>query len=248
MNTDANDGKVPSKAIREKWADIHNFIYLHSTNLKFFDGTFEQFKQSGAAQDTNYKYWCTQGDKAFHLIRYDYLLGVWNNAGLYSESERYYPHIGLNYTQPTYEAYRQWTSNGNGDYALLNEMFKEALANQMKTYLKYFINEKSLQFNYCYVLGFLAGTDNSDKNTYYKIDPIGVEMDENSIFASWYRNFMGDEFNFSSVHHLYFDGDDMDSILRTDNNSHLTKPYYIDRLHPYADEKPNDSLYEGMGN
>lgn len=246
VNTDANDGKVPSKAIRDKWADIHNFIYLHSTNLKFFDGTFEQFQQSSAAEDTNYKYWCTQGNQAFYLKRYDFIGKQWVNAGLY-ETNRYNG-LKLDTYSATRNRYNSWVQTGNGDYSLLNSLFIEGMVEQMKKYLKYFINEKSLQFNYCYVLGFLAGTDNSDKNTYYKIMPYAEEGEENTVFSSWFNTMFRHDYDYSACHQLYFDGDDMDSILRTDNNSHLTKPYYIDRLHPYADEKPNDSLYEGMGN
>ena len=246
VNTDAKDGKVPSKAIRDKWADIHNFIYLHGTNLKFFDGTFAQFQQSSAAEDTNYKYWCTQGDHAFYLKRYDFINKQWIDAGLWLGAS--YASVDMSKTMPTVSAYNAWVSGGTGDYSLLNSKFIESYVNQMKNFLSFFINEKSLQFNYCYVLGFLAGTDNSDKNTYYKIMPYGEAKENIGDFADWFKTYFGKDFDFSSVHQLYFDGDDMDSILRTDNNSHLTKPYYIDRLHPYADDKPNDSLYEGMGN
>ena len=246
VNTDSNDGEVPSKAIRDKWADIHNFIYLHSTNLKFFDGTFEQFQESSAAQDTNYKYWCTQGNKAFNLYRYDFIGKQWKNAGLLTNNA--YNTYSLNSASECFKAYSAWVKGGSGDYNLLNEMLKEEIVSHMKEYIKYFINEKSLQFNYCYVLGFLAGTDNSDKNTYYKIIPYGIQINEDISFADYFERRFGKDFDFQNVHQLYFDGDDMDSILRTDNNSHLTKPYYIDRLHPYADENPNDSLYEGMGN
>ena len=247
VNTDANDGKVPSKAIRDKWADIHNFIYLHSTNLKFFDGTFEQFKESKAAEDTNYKYWCTQGDKAFYLYRYDFVGGQWVNAGLLKPSGDYAV-FEIQYNMATGGAYDEWVRGGTGDYSLLNNLVIKYIINHQRMYLKYFINEKSLQFNYCYVLGFLAGTDNSDKNTYYKIMPYAEEVEEVGKFTTWFKTYNYKDFDYSACHQLYFDGDDMDSILRTDNNSHLTKPYYIDRLHPYADENPSKSLYEGMGN
>ena len=249
VNTDANDGEVPSKAIRDKWADIHNFIYLHSTNLKFFDGTFEQFKESSAAQDTNYKYWCTQGSDAYKLKRYDYIGKSWMDAGLLGDNN-IYASFTLSLNGATSNAYKKWVSDATGDFNVLNEAFREALMAHMKKYLKYFINEKSLQFNYCYVLGFLAGSDNSDKNTYYKIMPYAESFDPDPEFETWVSVNMKSLKNgaYTTAYQLYFDGDDMDSILRTDNNSHLTKPYYIDRLHPYADEKPNDSLYEGMGN
>ena len=242
-NTDDND--VPTDAITQRWADIHNFIYLHSTNLKYFNGTLEEFLESSAAEDTNYKYWYTQGSRAFYLYRYDFIGKSWVNAGLFNGS--YYNPVPLNNENPTITAYNQWIQGGSGDYSLLNEMFKSRYVEQMRNYLKYFINEKSLQFNYCYVLGFLAGTDNSDKNTYYKIDPIGVQLEENSYFEDWFKKKYNKDFDFASVHQLYFDGDDMDSIFKTNNNSHQTKPYYIDRMHPYADGSTT-SLYEGMGN
>ena len=246
VNTDANDGEVPSKAIRDKWADIHNFIYLHSTNLRFFDGTFDQFKNSEAAKDTNYKYWCTQGDQAFYLKRYDFVGGQWVDASVLTSNQYYVWDLSTKFTQTVY---KQWLSNGNGDYSDLNERFKGAFVKRMKECLKFFINEKSLQFNYCYVLGFLAGTDNSDKNTYYKIMPYGVQMEkDNNLDQLYYWDMGYREFDYSSVHQLYFDGDDMDSILRTNNNAHLTKPDYLDRMHPYADEKPNEPLYEGLQN
>ena len=249
VNTDSNKGEVPSKAIRDKWADIHNFIYLHSTNLKFFDGTFEQFKESKAAEDTNYKYWCTQGNSdypAFWIKRYDFINKEWVDAGLFTGIR--YNAISVKTDSTTAATYKEWELGGSGDYALLNAMVIEKMASLMKDRLKYFINEKSLQFNYCYVLGFLAGTDNSDKNTYYKISPYGISVEVDATFSGWYKTVFKKDFDGQNVHQLYFDGDDMDSILRTDNNSHLTKPYYIDRLHPYADENPSKSLYEGMGN
>ena len=247
VNTGKNDGEVPSKAIRDRWAAIHNFVYLHGTNLKFFDGTFDQFKSSAAAQDTQYKYWFTQGANNFRLKRYDFINKEWVEAGLLRGT--YYDTFSLNYNAATSETYSKWLQGGSGDYAALNEAFKDALARHMKKYIKYFFNEKSLQFNYCFVLGFLAGTDNSDKNTYYKIMPYAEEQEPDATFAQWLSISMPElASSYTTAYRVYMDGDDMDSIFRTNNNSHLTKPYYIDRLHPYADDKPTECLYEGMGN
>lgn len=242
--TDDND--VPKKEIADRWADIHNFIYLHGTNIKYYNGTFANFKQSSYASDTDYKYWCTQGDDAFALKRYDFINKAWIDAGLLAVDE--YSRINLSTDSATSNAYNLWRAGGSGNYALLNEAFISAYVEHMKKHLKYFINEKSLQFNYCYVLGFMAGTDNSDKNTYYKIMPYAEKVDSDSEFTTWFSSNFGKSFDYNKVYQLYFDGDDMDSIFRTNNNSHQTKPYYIDRMHPFADENPNECLYEGMGN
>lgn len=238
-------GEVPKANIRDKWAEVHNFIYLHSSNIKYYNGTYHQFKNSTQARDTNSKYWCTQGNEAYQLYRYDYLNDDWVNAGLL-DSTGNYKIVNLKTDTITKKAYEDNVSTGN--YATINIAFNNAMVAHMKEYIDYFINSESLRFNYVYVLAFLAGTDNSDKNTYYKLMPYGVSLKENSEFASWYTEVFGGTFDFQNVYQIYLDGDDMDSILRTNNNSHQTKPYYIDRLHPYAEDNEEDCLYEGMSN
>lgn len=237
--------EAPTKLIRDKWADIHNFIYLHSGNLKYYDGTFAQFKNSKEAEDVNFKYWCT-ADSNLYLYRYDYINKEWIHSGLLDGED--YKQVSLKSDVMTAKAYTTWVSGGTGDYEALNEAFIAARVAHMRKYIKFFFNEKSLQFCYCYVLSLLAGTDNSDKNTYYKIDPYAVSIPQDNEFASWFTDQYGKDFDFSAIHQVEMDGDDMDSILRTNNNSHQTKPYYIDRLHPYADDNPNECLYEGMNN
>ena len=237
--------EAPTKLVRDKWADIHNFIYLHSGNLKYYDGTFAQFKNSKEAEDVNFKYWCT-ADSNLYLYRYDYINKEWIHSGLLNGED--YKQVSLKSDVMTAKAYTAWVSGGTGDYEALNDAFIAARVAHMRKYIKFFFNEKSLQFCYCYVLSLLAGTDNSDKNTYYKIDPYAVSIPQDSEFASWFAAEYGKDFDFSAIHQVTMDGDDMDSILRTNNNSHQTKPYYIDRLHPYADDNPNECLYEGMNN
>ena len=237
--------EAPTKLVRDKWADIHNFIYLHSGNLKYYDGTFAQFKNSKEAEDVNFKYWCT-ADSNLYLYRYDYINKEWIHSGLLDGED--YKQVSLKSDVMTAKAYTTWVSGGTGDYDALNEAFIAARVAHMRKYIKFFFNEKSLQFCYCYVLSLLAGTDNSDKNTYYKIDPYAVSIPQDNEFASWFADQYGKDFDFSAIHQVEMDGDDMDSILRTNNNSHQTKPYYIDRLHPYADNAPTECLYEGMNN
>ena len=105
--------------------------------MKFFDGTFEQFKESKAAEDTNYKYWCTQGGMSFGLFRYDFIKGTWVNAGI-NTSGNSYAYINLK-TYHTSSVYYEWVNSGNGDYSKLNEAFKDAMMSHMRKHLKYFI-------------------------------------------------------------------------------------------------------------
>lgn len=239
---DDGEVEVPTPAIRDKWADNCNFIYLNSSNIKYYNGSFDEFKSSSSASDTNYKYWCTSD---FKLRRYDFINEEWIDAGLLVNDV--YMSIDLRTYIVTKQAYTDWVNGGTGNYAALNGAFIGAMVATMRKYLKYFANEKSLQLNYCYVLGFLAGTDNSDKNTYNKIMPYAAQVEEDAEFTEWFSTMFGKAFDYSAVYQVYQDGDDMDSIFRTNNNSHQTKPYYIDRMHPYADGS-TESLYEGMGN
>lgn len=241
-------GEAPKTNIRNKWADIHNFVYLNGTNIKYYNGTFTAFQASASAQDTDYKYWCTQGDKAYILYRYDYINKKWIDAGLLDEASMAYKVIDLRTYSVTKTAYENSISSGN--FATINQAFKDALTAFMKNTLEFFFNKKSLLFNYGFVLQLNAGTDNSDKNTYYKVDPYAIDMTDkkDDAFGAWFLENFGHEFNFAEVYQVFMDGDDMDSILRTNNNSHQTKPYYIERMYPYADDDTTTPLYEGMMN
>lgn len=242
------EGEAPKANIRNKWADIHNFVYLNGTNIKYYNGTFTAFQASASAQDTDYKYWCTQGDKAYILYRYDYLNNKWVDAGLLDESSTTYKVIDLRTYSVTKTAYENSIASGN--FATINQAFKDALTAFMKNTLEFFFNKKSLLFNYCFVLQLNAGTDNSDKNTYFKVDPYAIDMADkkDDAFGVWFLENFGHEFNFAEVYQVFMDGDDMDAIFPTDNNSHLTKPYYIERMYPYADDDTTTPLYEGMMN
>ena len=244
--TDDND--VPVNAIVKQWKAYHNFIYLNSPNIDYFDGTVDQFRLSTqAAQNLSTKYWCTEGSKAFHLLRYDYINEKWIDAGL-KDLDGNYSIVNLKTdirTKTTYEKYK--TSSA---YATINEAFRGDFGKFFKTNAKFLMSLDSLLFCYSYVLTFLAGTDNSSKNTYFKIDPIKQDMSSqvNSEFSEWWFNNFGEDFDFAECYLVYMDGDDMDSILPVNNKGNLTKPYYIERLYPYADDKPNECLYEGMQN
>lgn len=243
--------EAPSKAVRDRFADIHNFIYLNSTNIKHFDGTEAQFLASSAAKtDRTSKYWCTtpfHSDEStpLRLLRFDYLTGEWIDAGLLGANGEY-AMVDLKTDSRTAST---WMANRTkSNYAEISEAFANDMAKFMKEHIEYFISAQSLRLCYQYVLAFLAGTDNSSKNTYYQIDPIPQTMQRNEAFASWFSTSFGHDFKFDEVYRLYMSGDDMDSILPVNNKGNLTKPYYIERLFPYADDKPTECLYEGIDN
>lgn len=239
--TDDND--MPEPKIVKQLRRFHNFVYLNSTNIKYYVGTMAQFKAlPEGSVDIESKYWCTDGEDAFRLLRYDYTQPVglrWVDAGLNEAVVDLSTDIR---TKATYESYKNSTA-----YDEMNEAFKADFAKFMKTHGDYLIKLRSLLFNYVYVLMFLAGTDNSSKNTYYKLDPIAQKMARNDEFAAWWSANFGEEFDFDHVYQIFLDGDDMDSILPVNNKGNLTKPYYIERLYPFADGS-TENLYEGTKN
>lgn len=213
--------EVPTAAIRDRWADIHNFIYLHAPHVHYFVGNFAAFKQSEEAKDWNNKYFCTSGDEAFKLKRYCYITQSWVDAGLLDTTTMTYRAIDLRTDAMTKSAYEDAVQSGiSTQYVELAKVFNAAITQHGKAYAKYFFNEASLRFNYAYVLSFLAGTDNSDKNTYYEIMPYATSVASDDNFSSWWQTVTGGSFDFSAVYEMFLNGDDMDSILRTNNNSH----------------------------
>ena len=253
------EAEAPSAEIRKQWELIANYIYLHGTNIDFFDGSYNDFvnKFSNAepkvqANMMAKKWWFTQSEgdyKAYCLYRYDALNAdtkPWVNAGLLKGNA--YSEINLSTDDITKQSYE----SNKGRYSAMNAAFIADITRHMHDTIKYIINEDSLLFNYCYVLMFLAGTDNSSKNTYFKICPIAESFDYDDSFNTWYKKAFNTtaNFDFSNCYRVYLDGDDMDSILRTNNNSHQTKPYYIERRYPYNenDIEQEDCLYEGMNN
>ena len=263
INPSEDGPEAPTATVRDRWALVANYVYLHGTNIDWFDGTYSQFMTAySSASDAEKaainrkKWWFTVGEgeyQAYHLYRYDELnkdTKPWINAGLLNKNGIYQA-INLKTDSITKSAYESNT----GRHTEMNEAFKQAYIIHMHDTIKYIFNEDSLIFNYCYVLMFLAGSDNSSKNTYFKICPVAESFEANESFNNWYKTMWGLSssdagFDFKNCYRVYLDGDDMDSILRTNNNSHQTKPYYIERRFPYADTDPNkeDCLYEGMHN
>ena len=170
--------------------------------------------------DKTFKYWCTAD---FKLRRFDYILNGWVDAGWDAANNATVAQTLTDIDESlTTTNYPPTGSN----YDRLNQAVIYTLATQAKGAqgIGQIIDVMSLRFHYAFTNQLIAGTDNCSKNTYYVYDPVQ---------GKW-----------------QFHQDDMDTIFATDNNAHLTKPYYIDRQHPYADEDTNqeDILYQGWAN
>ena len=221
--------------IRNTW----NFLFLHNPRIKPFItaggtlGSFADFTSSDAAADYGNKYWCSD----YKLYRYDYADRAWVPAGLWNGSS--YAEVNLKDSSAAsgsleYNTYTQWnalSTNQKADYeGAVNKAFIAGIVAHCKANISQYFVVNSLKFHYCFQNHFIAGTDNCSKNTYYVLVPVTEGG--------------------TTVWRFEFHQDDVDTNLATDNSGLQTKPYYIDRMHPYADNDTQqaDSLYEGQNN
>lgn len=207
-----------------------NFLYLHSPMIEYYKGTFDAFQKSDKAKDVFKKYWCTDGDDAYKLKRYDYVNQKWVDAGPWNSATKAWDVVDLRtdaMTKPTYDA-----SSNQSQYAALNKELRAAIVGDAKKNIGFYFRTDSLKLYYTLIIHLLAGTDSCSKNTYYVIDPTAVEVTIDGVTKSCYL--------------IEMHTDDVDTMLPIDNNGRSTKPYYIDRMHPYVDGDTTTEKYEGM--
>lgn len=208
--------KHPTATAEAAFRRFVNFIYCHNTSLRYFNGNRDAFNVAwnDADADTrnemvNYQYWCRSD---FRLLRYDFTTQAWVDAGTWDQENLTY-NAGVRdlRTDPmTAAAYTQWqNSQDYGYYDRLNEYFINAIANHGRTHFGSVADVENFKTHYNVVSFLLAGTDNGGKNMYYQYDP------ETGL--------------------IFLDGDDLDSILPTDNNGNNTKVYFLDRIHDVQD-------------
>ena len=229
--TDDND--IPASAITNRLAETWNFIYRHTPMIRYYVGSFSAFILSSEAANTAYKYWCTDGADAFKLKRYNFKSGTWVDAGLWTNGA--YTAIDLRTDSMTAATYT--ASTHKADYEELNKELIGAIVADAKKYIGFYFNVDSLKFHYAFQNHFMAGTDNCSKNTYFVLDPVAKSVTIDGETRPCYL---------WELHQ-----DDVDTIFITDNNGRSTKPYYIDRMHPFRDNDTSEhptSCYEGTNN
>ena len=228
------DGKEYPKAsivsyIKAAW----NFLYLHAPRIRHYNGTLQEFmvdaelaqrpitsettpeereriEQARLRVNTANKYWChAEGGTAagdYILKRYDFADGEWVDAGLWNGSQ--YAQIDLRTYSITADAWDNLTEAQRNQSAVVNAAFVNAIVTHARENIGSYFKVSSLKFHYCFQNHFIAGTDNCSKNTYYVLDPV--------------------------THLFELHQDDVDTTLATDNSGLQSKPYYIDRMHPYG--------------
>ena len=213
-----------TKVVRDAW----NYVYLHNPNINLYKGTFTAFQQQTFSEWQQKQKWVciANGDdpENYMLKRWDFCERRWVDAGLWNASEHAYEQVDIRYF--TGMDWDNMTAEQKADKDGVVAKFKrlliaDAYPAENHSGIGAFFKTTSLQFHYAFINMFIAGTDNCSKNTYYVIDP--------------------------STHLIELHQDDVDTTLATDNYGYQTKPYYVDREHPYSDDT-NQSCYDGMQN
>ncbi len=271
-----NDDDTPKEAIVGYIRNAWNFLYLHAPRVRHYNGTLTEFivdaelaqrtitadttEEERAAIEaaklrvnTANKYWChAEGGSAtgdYLLKRYDFCDEEWVDAGLWDSTLGQYGVIDIRYglmvsgeyvgdTDDPYHgalkaAWESLTEAQQAQDSYVAANLVGALVSDAKAYIGNYFKVASLQFHYAFENHFIAGTDNCSKNTYYVLDP--------------------------STHLFELHQDDVDTVLATDNSGLQSKPYYIDRMHPYGganasvvamtgDVDNTNILYEGYYN
>lgn len=240
--------EAPSAAITAIIRNAWNYLYLHNPNINLYRGTFEAFQQRDFSETELKQKWVCRANSAdadnYLLKRYDFCERRWVDAGLWDPDGNYvsgysgqkdgipaYRRIDIRYTLDGETANNGMNWSGmsaaeQNDHAAVVAKFRRLLAEdayptENNPGIGAYFKVSSLRFHYAFINLFIAGTDNCSKNTYYVIDPVTklIELHQ----------------------------DDVDTILATDNYGYQTKPYYIDRKHPYPDGS-SVSGYDGMNN
>jgi len=217
--------EYPKARITNIYKAAWNFLYLHNPRINLYRGTFAQLQQENLTDyQKKEKWWCRSNAGTdtddYKLKRWDFYEMGWVDAGLWNGSS----YDAVDIREYTGMNWSSMTDAQKADHAAVNEKLISCVVADAKSHIGEYFKESSLKFHYCFENHFIAGTDNCSKNTYYVIDPV--------------------------THLIELHQDDVDTVLATDNNGFQSKPYYVDRMHPWDDKDTGhtDCCYEGRQN
>lgn len=178
--------KGPSVAVEAKIKEFINFFYRHNPRIKVWvgpwtgSGGFMASDQQTSARD--WLWWCTAGDDAYKLRRYDFVDQLWVEAGWDEENEL--PEVRNLSTE-----FPDDVAANPGEWEDMNAAFIASIAKHARENAADIINVDSLKFHYAFTQQLIAGSDNCSKNTYYTLDPTTLKWffsqdDMDTIFAT----------------------------------------------------------------
>ena len=210
--------KAPNETVERKIKEMVNFLYKHNPKISAYIGTFDEFK----------KKYESGGSEISTDISY------WCTSGTEAYCLKRFDNVDQEWVDAGWDEVQEKVVQRNlytdfpsavddhqGQWDDINKAFISNIAADARSNFGNYFKPDSAKFHYALINQFLAGTDNCSKNTYYVLDP------ETLLWE---------------LHQ-----DDVDTILATDNSGFQSKPYYIDRQHPYP-ENSEKTCYEGTYN
>ena len=179
-----------------------NFVYLHHSGIKYFNGTLSQLRLSEDV-NTSYLYWVTNADDTlgtpqYNLYRYDEITKQWVDGGIEKLGRGQYETLNM---REQYEAFGGTAAWSAGQWDAINELIKTQRRIHFKDNAHTVMHVDDALYHSCFVKLF-AGTDNRAKNTYYYSDP-------GTLKVRWMQ-------------------DDLDTTIKTNNVGQNRKPYYVE--------------------
>lgn len=198
-----------------KWSIYKKYCILNN-------GTIRLSYQDPESNKITYKeYQNTDGD----VYRFDEASKSWVPAGLYFDNGKW---ERLNYSELIYNELKESYNPNNEEMikSLLMLLFKNKISGQ-NGYEGY-VDLQDVAFHQAFIK-FLSGTDNRAKNTYFQI--IGKLYEKDPETNEWTKIDRGD-------YKIRLIGDDLDTILVTDNSGLQSKPYNLIEDSYYSETDP----------
>lgn len=214
----------------KKFREFLDFVYLHDYTMKVSN------EKDTSSWDQNYKYCCTNpsltefsGHRAGNVYRYDDINNKWVNAGTSYDNGGWSVFNLFDFTGVANQNFK--TAIG-----ILKKRFSDGYTDTNDSSNSYsgisaYVDVNDIAFHQAFIR-FLSGTDNRAKNTYFQI--IGRLYEQDSE-GNYQPKAFSASYTEEDAYRARLLGDDLDTIIITDNNGLQSKAYNL--LEPsYAPE------------
>lgn len=213
LNDDANDFTDLAKVSLEKFRAFYDFVYKYNYNLTISEGTTTDSWDSTKRYVLESPIASLTGSRKGDIYRWDEYANNWVKAGLYYDSTNGWEKLNI------FDDFGNDTpSSGNIQMAI------DALKSAFKEGIKQYVDIDDICFHQA-LIKLLSGTDNRAKNTYFQI--VGAPYEEHTDESNnkTYVKKVLDKYDDYYLIRLL--GDDLDTIIQTDNNGLQSKPYNL---------------------
>ena len=207
LNDSADDFTNLAKKSLEKFRAFYDFVYKYNYNLAISEGTTTDSWDSTKRYVLEDKIDSLTGSKKGDIYRWDEYANNWVKAGLYYDSTNGWEKLNI------FDDFNETLPGNNIQMAI------DALKVAFKEGIKQYVDIEDICFHQA-VIKLLSGTDNRAKNTYFQIIGHIYENRGTEEAPNYQPTEKGD-------YKVRLIGDDLDTIIQTDNNGLQSKPYNL---------------------